>query len=44
MKFTQEQYDSLPILGGRRKCPPGDYSGVKRFGDGASFGKYASFD
>ena len=49
MKFTQEEFDALPVVGGYRQCPTGDYSDVKEFsadcvfGSGCKFGSYCVF-
>lgn len=41
-KYTQQEYDAMPIVDGLRQCPTGDYSQCEKF-DRASFGKGASF-
>jgi hypothetical protein len=48
-KYTQAEFDALPIVDGRRQCPTGDYSAVEnfgawcRFGEGCIFGQGCSF-
>ena len=42
--ITQQDYEALPIVGGRRKCPGDtDYAQVKAFGDFAQFGNDTRF-
>lgn len=31
-KYTQAEFDALPIINGYRQCPTGDYSGIGIFG------------
>lgn len=38
-KYTQEEFDALPVVAGWRLCPSGDYSLIKSFGEGCSFRK-----
>ena len=40
--YTQDEFDALPIIDGRRKCPTGDYTKIKSFGKCCSFGKWCS--
>lgn len=42
-KYTQEEFERLPIEDGYRICPTGDYTQVKDFGRGCSFGEWCSF-
>jgi NDP-sugar pyrophosphorylase family protein len=37
-RYTQEEFDALPVVNGVKQCPTGDYSSIKRFGR-CSFGK-----
>jgi len=37
-RYTQEEFDALPIVDGIRQCQPGDYSTVCNFGERCSFG------
>lgn len=43
MKYTQEQFDDLPIVDDMRQCPTGDYSSIGSFGRGCGFGGGCSF-
>jgi hypothetical protein len=36
-KFTQEEFNTLPIVDGVRQCPKGDYSMVRDFDGFCSF-------
>lgn len=36
-RYTQEEFDALPIVDGIRQCQPGDYSTVCNFGERCSF-------
>ena len=31
MKYTQEMFDAIPVVGGLKKCPTGDYSEIDKF-------------
>ena len=42
-KYTQEEFERLPIEDGYRICPTGDYTQVKDFGKRCSFGERCSF-
>ena len=43
-KITQQEFDALPVVEGRKKCPGStDYSAIKHFPDGCSFGEGCSF-
>lgn len=35
--YTQEEFDSLPVVDGIRYCPTGDYSAVQNFSERCSF-------
>ena len=43
MKITQQQFDSFPVIDGRKQCPTGDYSLISSFGKRCSFGEECSF-
>ena len=43
MKITKQQFDSLPVVGGIKQCPSGDYSLISSFGERCSFGEGCSF-
>lgn len=38
-KYTQAEFDALPVIDGKKQCPTGDYSDICSFGEGRSFGK-----
>ena len=38
-KYTQEEYNELPIVDNFKQCPTGDYTSVEYFGEWCSFGK-----
>lgn len=42
-KYTQAEFDALPVTDGRKQCPTGDYSDICSFGERCSFGKGCSF-
>jgi hypothetical protein len=42
-KYTQEEFDALPLVDGVRQCPTGDYTQIMNFGAGCSFGESCSF-
>jgi len=42
-KYTQEEYNELPIVDNFKQCPTGDYTSVEYFGEACSFGKLCSF-
>ena len=43
-KITQQEFDALPVVEGWKKCPGStDYSAIKHFPDGCSFGAGCSF-
>lgn len=42
--YTQQEFDNLPVVDGRKQCPTGDYSQIKRFGESCSFGEWCSFE
>ena len=43
-KITQQEFDALPVVEGWKKCPEStDYSAIKHFPDGCSFGEGCSF-
>jgi hypothetical protein len=31
-KYTQEEFDALPLVDGVRQCPTGDYTQIMNFG------------
>ena len=41
--YTQEEFDHLPVIGGYKQCPIGDYSLIKSFGEQCNFGEWCSF-
>ena len=43
-KYTQAEFDALPVIDGRKQCPTGDYSDIRSFGEWCSFGERCSFD
>jgi len=43
-KYTQQEFDALPVVDGIKQCPTGDYSELKSLGEGCSFGKRCSFE
>ena len=42
-KYTQEEFDALPVVDGWKLCPTGDYSLIKAFGKWCSFGEWCRF-
>ena len=43
-KITQQEFDALPVVEGWKKCPGStDYSAIKNFPDGCSFGAWCRF-
>lgn len=38
-KYTQKEFDALPVVNGWKRCPTGDYSLIKSFGEWCRFGK-----
>jgi len=42
-KFTQAEFDALPVVDGFKQCPTGDYSQIKTFGKFCSFGESCDF-
>ena len=42
-KYTQEEYNELPIVDNFKQCPTGDYTSIEYFGEGCSFGEKCSF-
>lgn len=47
-KYTQQEFDALPVVDGIKQCPTGDYSELKSFGKRCSFengyqAKYPAF-
>ena len=43
-KITQQEFDALPVVEGWKKCPGStDYSAIKHFPDGCSFGEWCRF-
>jgi hypothetical protein len=42
-KYTQEEFDALPLVDGVRQCPTGDYTQIMNFGAWCSFGEGCSF-
>ena len=42
-KYTQEEFDNIPVVDGCKQCPSGDYSEIKRFGKCCSFGECCRF-
>ena len=43
-KITQQEFDALPVVEGWKKCSGStDYSAIKHFPDGCSFGERCSF-
>ena len=42
-KYTQQEFDALPVVDGIKQCPTGDYSELKSFGELCSFGERCSF-
>lgn len=43
MKYTQEQFDAMPVVDGYKQCPTGDYSNIKQFNVKCSFAEGCSF-
>ena len=41
--YTQEEFDALPVVDGRKQCPTGDYSAIRNFPEQCVFGKRCSF-
>ena len=41
--YTQEEFDALPIVNGRRQCPTGDYSRIAKFPNDCDFASRCSF-
>jgi hypothetical protein len=42
-KYTQAEFDALPVFDGRKQCPTGDYTAIKAFGERCSFGERCRF-
>ena len=43
-KITQQEFDALPVVEGRKKCPGStDYSAIKHFPERCSCGEWCSF-
>ena len=41
--FTQQEFDALPSVAGRKQCPAGDYSAIKEFPARCDFGTDCTF-
>lgn len=41
--YTQKQFNDLPVVNGRKQCPTGDYTRIKSFPEGCTFGEWCSF-
>lgn len=37
-KYTQADFDAFEVIDGIKQCPSGDYSDIRVFGEGCSFG------
>ena len=42
-KYTQEEYNELPIVDNFKQCPTGDYTSIEYFGESCSFGELCRF-
>ena len=42
-KYTQEEFDELPIVDNFKQCPTGDYTSIEYFGESCSFGELCRF-
>lgn len=43
-KITKQEFDALPVVDGCKQCPgETDYSAIKRFPEGCSFGAWSRF-
>ena len=42
-KYTQEEYNELPIVDNFKQCPTGDYTSIEYFGESCRFGEWCSF-
>ena len=42
-KYTQEEFDELPIVDNFKQCPTGDYTSIEYFGESCSFGESCRF-
>jgi len=36
-RYTQKEFDALPVVDGHKECPTGDYTQIKNFGERCSF-------
>lgn len=43
-KYSQEEYDALPVIDGYKECPTGDYTAIKYFGEYCRFSERCRFD
>ena len=43
MKYTQADFDAMPIVDGRKQCPSGDYTAITMFPVACNFGQWCSF-
>ena len=42
-KYTQEAFDSFPIVNGFKQCPSGDYTDIRKFPGNCTFGEWSKF-
>ena len=42
-KYTQKEFDELPIVDNFKQCPTGDYTSIEYFGELCSFGESCRF-
>ena len=42
-RYTQEEFDALPVIDDWKQCPTGDYSAISSFGGWCSFGECCRF-
>lgn len=42
-KYTQSEFDEMPIINGWKMCPTGDYTNIKDFVEQCRFGRSCSF-
>ena len=42
-QFTQAEFDELPIVGGYKQCPTGDYTQIHTVGEKCTFGARCTF-
>ena len=43
MKYTQADFDAMPIVDGRKQCPSGDYTAITMFPVACNFGQWCNF-